>query len=116
MAIGTAPLIPLHPVLANPEARFQRFGLNDAQLFGKPLVNLKTASRSAQAERTTLRKEAETVQPKGAIEGKTVLGAEAARKAASVSPELTPTYTGKAENLQGTATVPKPGSILNLKA
>lgn len=37
MPISPTPIIPLYRVQASPEARFQRFGVNDSQLFGKPL-------------------------------------------------------------------------------
>lgn len=40
MGIGQSPLIPLYRLQPDPEARLQRFGVQDAQLFGKPLVNL----------------------------------------------------------------------------
>lgn len=40
MGIGQAPLIPLYRFRADPEARFQRFGVNDSQLIGKPLLDL----------------------------------------------------------------------------
>jgi hypothetical protein len=38
MAIGFSPIIPLDRVVPDPDARFQRFGVNDTQLFGKPLL------------------------------------------------------------------------------
>ena len=38
MAIGFAPIIPLDRVVPDPNVRFQRFGVNDTQLFGKPLL------------------------------------------------------------------------------
>jgi hypothetical protein len=38
MAIGMTPLIPLDRVIADPAARFERFGINNNQLFGKPMV------------------------------------------------------------------------------
>jgi len=47
MTIGMTPLTPLHPVLTDPEARFQRFGSNGSQLYGKPLVNVAPATRAA---------------------------------------------------------------------
>lgn len=40
MAVGAVPLIPLYRVQPTPDARLQRFGVNDSQLFGKPLVNV----------------------------------------------------------------------------
>ena len=47
MAIGMTPLTPLHSVLTDPEARFQRFGSNGSQLYGKPLVDLAPLARAA---------------------------------------------------------------------
>ena len=38
MALGTDPLIPLNRVLPDPDARFQRFGLNNSKLFGQALL------------------------------------------------------------------------------
>ena len=46
MAIGTTPIIPLYRVQPDPNARFQRFGVNDSQLFGKPLVETDVKVRS----------------------------------------------------------------------
>lgn len=37
MAIGFPPLIPLYRVVPDPNARFERFGENNVELFGKPL-------------------------------------------------------------------------------
>jgi hypothetical protein len=37
MAIGFPPLIPLDRVVPDPGARFERFGVDNLQLFGKPL-------------------------------------------------------------------------------
>jgi hypothetical protein len=37
MAIGFPPLIPLDRVVPDPNARFERFGEDDTELFGKPL-------------------------------------------------------------------------------
>lgn len=55
MGIGQSPLIPLYRVQADPAARFQRFGANDSQLLGKPLLAPsnppKLAPQISQAER-----------------------------------------------------------------
>jgi hypothetical protein len=37
MAIGFPPLIPLDRVIPDPNSRFDRFGVDSTQLFGKPL-------------------------------------------------------------------------------
>jgi len=47
MSIGMAPIIPLHQVQPDPDARLRRFGVNDSQLFGKPLVELVPEPRPA---------------------------------------------------------------------
>ncbi len=54
MNLSGTPLIPLYQVQADPNARFQRFGRNDAQLFGKPI----------NAELQAPRRAAEPVQPR----------------------------------------------------
>jgi len=38
MAIGMTPLIPLDRLVPVPDARLQRFGVNNSELFGKPMV------------------------------------------------------------------------------
>lgn len=51
MAIGMPSLIPLYRVQPDPEARFQRFGANDVQLFGKAMVSTGTGTPPAPALR-----------------------------------------------------------------
>ncbi len=106
MAIGASPIIPLHRVLADPEARFQRFGLNDSQLFGKPLVNLASPSK---------RTVAQEARPEETLKKTRGLEAEPSAQGA-LAPELAPTYSGQAETQTGLASVPKAGSYVNLKA
>lgn len=49
MTIAGNPLIPLYQVQADPNARFQRFGRNDSQLFGKPInAELQAPRRAAE--------------------------------------------------------------------
>lgn len=52
MAIGMSSLIPLYRVQPDPEARFQRFGVNDSQLFGKALVTFGSGAPAAQPRKT----------------------------------------------------------------
>ena len=49
MNLAGTPLIPLYQVQANPDARFQRFGRNDGQLFGKP-INAELQARPSPVE------------------------------------------------------------------
>ncbi len=49
MALGMTPLIPLNRVVPDPNARFERFGQNDAQLFGKPMISAGGLSLLTQA-------------------------------------------------------------------
>ncbi len=52
MAIGMTPLIPLDRVIADPAARFERFGVNNNQLFGKPMVTFGGLTTLPAATRT----------------------------------------------------------------
>ena len=52
MAIGMTPLIPLDRVIADPAARFERFGINNNQLFGKPMVTFGGLTTLPMATRT----------------------------------------------------------------
>ncbi len=63
MAIASTPLIPLNQVQADPQARFQRFGVNDARLFGKPINFAPEAAPRPQRPRI-----ADRAQPKRADE------------------------------------------------
>lgn len=54
MTLGTTPIIPLYQVQSDPQARFQRFGRNGEQLFGKPInAELQTMRSSARTAATT---------------------------------------------------------------
>jgi hypothetical protein len=67
MPIGALPTIPLYRVQPNPDARFQRFGLNDSQLYGKPMAEFSApALRPAQVERTPARPEEPSVRTQSA--------------------------------------------------
>ena len=117
MAIGAVPLTPLYPVLANPDARFQRFGLNESKLEGKPMLDLMTSevrptppqqmvSRPTVPHRQTM--EVPAAKPEPAV-------AEP-RAAVSAPQEWTSGYTAKAGSISETGTGAKPGSYVNLKA
>jgi hypothetical protein len=69
MAIATAPISPLYRVQTDPAARFQRFGANDSQLFGKPLLKA-PEGRPSQTQATTVRAATEKNQPQGTAEVK----------------------------------------------
>lgn len=103
MSIGMTPLTPLHRVLADPEARFQRFGSNDSQLFGKALVNL------AQTVSTD-------VKSTGVLSNKGRFAAGQVRTEAATAPEPTPVFLNAVENQTAAASVSKPGTYLDLKA
>jgi hypothetical protein len=53
MALGMTPLIPLNRVVPDPNARFERFGQNNDQLFGKPMITTGGLSLLAQTSSTT---------------------------------------------------------------
>lgn len=57
MGIGETPLIPLYRVQTDPEARFQRFGVNNGQLFGKSMLAVGASPLTAQkvAEKASTR-------------------------------------------------------------
>jgi hypothetical protein len=117
MAIGAIPLIPLHPTQLNPDARFQRFGLNDSQLQGKPLVDLVTPETPPSPQpRTVTRSATRPTQPQEPPISKQGPGGNEPKASVSVAQEGPPSYTGKVGNPSGTGTLPKPGSYLNLKA
>lgn len=120
MAIGAIPLIPLHRVLPSPDARLQRFGLNDSQLFGKPLVTLTVPeARPSQLQRKVPHTVVEPIQSQGTPISQQGLGVDKLQLAVSAAPEGVTRYTGQAGNPSGTGgtgTTPKPGTYLNLKA
>ena len=114
MAIGATPLLPLYRVQPDPNARFQRFGLNDSQLHGKPMVETVTASPSSEPKRAVARTTSAKVKVQETPEVKQGVGAEKAKTALSTTPELAPNYSGRTGTAAGTT--PEPGSKLNVKA
>lgn len=97
-------LIPLHRVLTDANDRFQRFGANDSQLYGKPLLNF-----ASQLPARTVRTQA---QPQEEPEGLGMLGAEPSRAGATA----VPAFPAQSEKQLGAGSVPKPGSYLDVKA
>lgn len=115
MAIGTTPLIPLNRVLADPEARFLRFGVNDSQLFGKPLVSFPTQPRPP--EPPTKPPRADTVPPllNDTLDGTKELGKEAPKPLAL--PEFPTVYSGRNGPAVTLAPAsPRPGTFLDVTA
>jgi len=99
MAIGMTPLIPLDRVIADPAARFERFGVNNDQLFGKPMLTFGGLSTLPAASR------ASAANPK----------AEAAPAPASPGKDLQSGLAQWAKN-PGTGAPPAPGALLDVKA
>ena len=114
MAIGMTPLIPLDRVVPVPDARLQRFGVNNSLLFGKPLVTFggesllasRPAAPAVRAE-TALKTASDEVPGPGKEQAGPV--AAPALAAAYSSPK----WTG-AGALGGSA--PAAGSLVDLKA
>lgn len=99
MAIGMTPLIPLDRVIADPAARFERFGVNNGQLFGKPMVTLGGLSTLPVAPRAI------PATPK----------AEAAPAPASPTADQQPVLAKWAGN-PGTGAPATPGALVDMKA
>ena len=110
MSVGLSPILPMNQVQPNPEARFQRFGKNDSQLYGSPMVDL-TAPK-AQAPKTVLPHTA-TAQVAGqqSLSGNGV--PETAKMA--VSSEPSPTYSARAGSVSS-GRGPQPSSHLDTQA
>ena len=106
MAIGTTPIIPLNRFVPSPDARFQRFGVNDTQLFGKPVVDLAAPKVRTPQPPTSLPHA--TAQAHEAAGSKGGAGAEPSTSALG--------YSAKAGNQPGTGAAPKVGTLLNTKA
>jgi hypothetical protein len=112
MALGMTPIIPLNQVLPNPEARFQRFGLNDSKLVGTPVVQLASSRASAAPELPAVRR-ASTPLSGPADEIGNPSAAET--RAVDAGPSRTAGYTVLG-TLQVGGSTPGPGMHLNLKA
>jgi len=107
MAIGMTPISPLYRIQPDPNVRFQRFGVNDSQLFGKPLVETGSQPRPVptplELARAAAKPQAATAAaPKQHQPEPAVLAA--ANQPAGYSAQ------------GGKATEAKPGSSLNLTA
>ena len=112
MTVGAVPSIPLYRVQPNPEARFQRFGINDSQLFGKPMVRAAAPeSRPLQPPRGSPRIVASPLhtqdledRPKAGLDPQTT------------NLEASLTYTPGPGTKSASAVSPRIGSQLDVKA
>lgn len=116
MAVGMTPIIPLYRVQPDPDARFQRFGVNDSQFVGKPMVTFATEARLSQPQQTVTRTPTPAAQQQETLEGNRGAGVEQSRALGSTAPEPTYGYSGRSGTSLGTGASPKPGSYLELKA
>ena len=115
MAIGTTPIIPLNRIQANPDARFLRFGLNDSQLFGKPLVSLPNRPPPPEPQKPTQRPEPIRKEPKDTREAAPGIGNDLGKSPATL--DLAATYSGRAGPVPvPPPSLPKPGSFLDVTA
>ncbi|GLH73032.1 hypothetical protein GETHLI_15340 [Geothrix limicola] len=110
MAIGATPLIPLYRVQPIPDARLQRFGVNNAQLFGKPMVEF-TAAEAQPSQPAPARPAASRLQDlqdrnqNPALEPRAFL------------PDATaPATAPRSSNPAGLGTASGPGALVDLKA
>lgn len=104
MTLGAIPTIPLYRVQPNPDARFQRFGLNDAQLYGKPMAEFSApAVRPAQAPRIPTRPEETPVRSQSIVIAKPL-----------ETPATAVNYSSRSTNQPGTAA--QPGAFVDTKA
>ena len=116
MAISMAPLIPLNRVVPSPDARFQRFGVNGTQLFGKPMVQLGTEATGDKAHRTVLpAAPARTALQAGTETQDTRKAGQPAAQAQDL-PATASAHSGWAVNRTGPAAASAPGSLVDLKA
>jgi hypothetical protein len=73
MAIGMTPLIPLNRIIPDPAARFERFGVNNDQLFGKPMITFGGLSTLPAAPRAAAKPEAAPAQASPAADQRPAL-------------------------------------------
>lgn len=106
MAIGAVPLIPMYRVQTNPDARFQRFGLNDSQLYGKPMISF-TAPEARPAHPVVAQPQAKEL----AVRSQQGV----ATKPVEV-PEWATGYTGWSGAPSAADATAKPGALLDVKA
>lgn len=109
MTIGATPLIPLYRVQPIPDARLQRFGVNNTQLFGKPLVEFTTAE-------TRSSKPAVTRQTPTPLQEALDRNQTSALEPPTLGPAVAPATTGVSSNLLGSGGATKPGALVDLKA
>ena len=128
MAIGMTPLIPLDRVVPVPDPWLQRFGVNNSQLFGKPMVNFTSGSLSASPAETygatsgagsALQAAAgsgSVLDTGAALGAGAALGTGAANPAVSPAPALASGYSRWTGGGSGTSPAPAAGSLVDLKA
>jgi len=113
MTVGAVPLFPLYRVQPTPEARLQRFGVNDSQLFGKAMLRVTVPeSQPAQAPQVGTRARANAIPTQDALDG---------RRQARLDPpthrlESSPTYVAQPGVKSVVNSTPKPGTQLDVKA
>lgn len=112
MSVGMSPIIPLYRVQTDPNARFQRFGVNDSQLFGKPLLSVPQAPVTPQ-EHPVVRK---AVVPQQNPEDNAAFKPEQPLAGALNATASVLGYSVRQETVTQVGTAPKPGSYVNLKA
>lgn len=113
MAVGAVPLIPLYRVQPTPDARLQRFGVNDSQLFGKPLLNVATPeSQPARATRVESRARPNLFEPQDPLEDRP----QARVDQRTTAPEPSPTYQAASVSKIALSPSSKPGTHLDVKA
>lgn len=117
MALGMAPLIPLNRVVPTPDARFQRFGVNDSELFGTPILDLNTPGL-VPAPRKVERPARESAPQAAAAAGARKSGAKAPEKASRTQGPPTPEPPVGYDGRTGVARTPsasfRPGAYLDL--
>lgn len=113
MAVGAVPLIPLYRVQPTPDARLQRFGVNDSQLFGKPLMNVAAPeSQSIQAQRLESKARPKALSSQEPMEG----WPQAWLDSRTTPPEPSPTYQAASASKSIQNPSSKPGTHLDVKA
>jgi len=115
MAVGFTPIIPMNPIQTNPDARFQRFGTNESQLFGKPMLAGFVAPKvqTSQVQLTAVTPSATNLTPMYKLPEVGPGAGEGLFVKASVSPL---SHMGQASNQSGLQKTPQPGSYLDVKA
>ena len=113
MAIGASPTIPLYRVQPTPDSRLQRFGVNNSQLFGKPLVSIASPeTRPVEPAKAVAHVDSRAPEASSAMADQARSGSDSSIKAAST----TSTYSGRSMGGSGTMAAAKPGTYVDTKA